>query len=55
MVTTHYKGTVEIVINHREARGDLPSIVIKPIFVEGYIIPSKCSFQTSFGENERSH
>jgi hypothetical protein len=54
MVTTHYVGTVEIVINQRKARGDLPLIHIKPRFVEGYIIPSECSFQTSSGENRHS-
>jgi hypothetical protein len=48
MLTTHHAGTVKIVINERKARGDLPLIHIKPRFAEGYIIPSECSFQTSW-------
>jgi hypothetical protein len=55
MVTTHYARTVEIVINQRKARGDLPLLHIKPRFVEGYIIPLDFSFQTSSGENKCSH
>jgi hypothetical protein len=52
MVTTHYARTLEIVIDQRKARGDLPLIRIKPRFVEGYIIPPQFSFQTSSGENK---
>ena len=51
MVTTLYAGTVEIVINQRKDRGDIPLIHIKIRFAEGYIIPFECSFQTSSGEN----
>jgi len=55
MLTMHYTTTVEIVINERKARGDLPFTCIGPRFAEGYIIPSNSSFQTSYGANERSH
>jgi hypothetical protein len=46
MLTTHHAGTVNIVINERNARGDLPLIRIKPRSAESYIIPSDCSSQT---------
>jgi hypothetical protein len=52
--TSDYTRTVEIVIDQRKARGDLPLIHIKPRFVEGYIIPSQFSFQTSSGANINS-
>jgi hypothetical protein len=52
--TSHYARTVEIVIDQRKARGDLPLIRIKPIFAEGYIIPPQFSFQTSYGANGNS-
>jgi hypothetical protein len=54
MVTTHYARTMEIVIDQQKARVDLPLIRIKPRFVEGYIIPSEFSFQTSSGEKGNS-
>jgi hypothetical protein len=54
MLTTHHATTVEIVINERKSRGDLPFTRIGPRFVQGYIIPSNSSFQTSSGENQRS-
>ena len=54
MGTTHYARTVEIVIDQRKTQGDLQLICIKPRFVEGYIIPFECSFQTSSRENEHS-
>jgi hypothetical protein len=46
--------TKEIFINERKALGYLSFTCIKPRFVEGCIIPSKCSFQTSFGANRCS-
>jgi hypothetical protein len=36
-------------------RGDFLFTRIEPTFAEGYIIPSKCSFQASSGANRRSH
>jgi hypothetical protein len=54
MVTTHYAGTIEIFINQQKDQGDFPLILIKPIFMKGYIIPFDFSFQTSFGENIHS-
>jgi hypothetical protein len=54
MLTSHHATAIEIVINERKARGDLPFTRIGPRFVEGYIIPSNCSFQTSFGANKHS-
>ena len=46
MVTTDDVGTINIVINERNARGDIPLILIKPRSVESYIIPSDFSSQT---------
>jgi hypothetical protein len=51
MLTTHRATIVEIVINERKARGDLPFTHIGARFAEDYIIPSKCSFQTLSREN----
>jgi hypothetical protein len=46
MLTTHHVGTINNVINERNARGDLPLIRIKPRSAESYIVPSDCSSQT---------
>jgi hypothetical protein len=46
MVTAHSAQTLDIVIDQRKARGDIPLIRIKPSFAEGYIIPPQFSFQT---------
>jgi hypothetical protein len=46
MLTNHHAGTVNIVINERNARGDLLLIRIKPRYAESYIIPSNFSSQT---------
>jgi hypothetical protein len=45
---------MEIVIDQRKARGDIPLIHFKPRFMEGYIIPSEFSFQASSGEKGNS-
>ena len=54
MLTTHHATIVEIVINDRKSRGDLPFTRIRPRFAQGYIIPSNSSFQTSSGANQHS-
>jgi hypothetical protein len=54
MITTHHATTVQIVINERKSRGDLPFTRIGPRFAQGYIIPSNFSFHSSSGENKRS-
>jgi hypothetical protein len=46
MLTTNHVGTVNILINERNARGDLPLLRIKPRSVESYIVPFDCSSQT---------
>jgi hypothetical protein len=46
MVTTDHAGTVNIVINERNARGDLPLLRIKPRSAESYFVPSDCSSRT---------
>jgi len=45
MLIAHHAETVNIVINERNAQGDLPLIRIKPRSVESYIIPSDYSSQ----------
>ena len=46
MLTPRQARTVNIDINERNARGDMPLICIKPRSTESYIIPSDCSSQT---------
>ena len=46
MVTANHVGTVNIVINERNDRGDLPLLRIKPRCAESYFVPSDCSSQT---------
>jgi len=55
MLTTHYATVIKIVIHEKKARGDIPFTRFGLRFAQGYIIPSKSSFQTSFGENKPSH
>jgi hypothetical protein len=45
IVTTDHAGTVNIFINERNARGDIPLLCIKPRFAESYIVPFNCSSQ----------
>jgi hypothetical protein len=45
MLTTNHAKTVNIVINERNAQGDLPLLRIKPRSVEIYIGPFDCSSQ----------
>jgi hypothetical protein len=47
MLTNQHAGTIKIVMHERKAQGDLPLICIKPIFVEGYIIPRAYSYYSS--------
>ena len=54
MLKAHHAIAVQIVINERKSRGDLPFTRIGPRFAQGYIIPSNSSFQTSSGANQRS-
>jgi hypothetical protein len=46
MLTADHAGAINIVINERNARGDLPLLCIKPRSVESYIVLSDCSSQT---------
>ena len=55
MLTSHHETPIEIVINERKDWEDFPFTRIEPIFAEGYIILSNCSFQASSGENKHSH
>ena len=52
--TTHHEPAIQIVINERKSRGDLPFTRIGPIFAQGYIIPSNFSFHSSSGANKHS-
>jgi hypothetical protein len=54
MLTTHHATAVEIVINEKKSRGDLPFTHIGPRFAQHFIIPSNFSFHSSFGEKKRS-
>jgi hypothetical protein len=54
MVTTHSARPLEIVIDQRKARGDIPLIRIKPEFAEAYIIPPRFSFETLSLANKNS-
>jgi hypothetical protein len=54
MITTHHGIAIQIVINKRKSRGDIPFTHIGPIFAQGYIIPSNFSFHSSSGENKHS-
>ena len=46
MLTGHHAGTVNIVINGRKTRGDIPLLRIKPRCAENYFVPSDCSSRT---------
>jgi hypothetical protein len=46
MLTTDHPGTVNIVINGRNARGDLPLLRIEPRCLESYFVTSDCSSRT---------
>jgi hypothetical protein len=46
MLTGHHAGTVNIVINGRKTRGDIPLLRIKPRCAETYFVPSDCSSPT---------
>jgi hypothetical protein len=54
MITTHHATTIQIIINERKSRGDLPFTHIGPRFAQGYIIPSKFSFHSLSGANKCS-